>query len=179
MYEFKKWRNTEHVSMMAEIMTLMEPDFYVEVGVRKGYSFNILSGLADQAWGIDIVDVSKNIKGDFHHGDSDSFISYMNPPGEFIDVLFIDGDHRKEAVLHDFDVLSEFVRTGTGLIFMHDTYPVAEHMLADGYCTNAWEAARKIFKNRKYKDFEIVTIPGPYAGMSIVRKVGKNHLNWR
>jgi len=179
MYKFKKWRNTEHVHMMAEIMKLMEPDVYVEVGVRNGYSFNSLSPFTRDAYGIDIVDVSMKIGKYFHHGDSDSFISYTNPSGEFIDILFIDGDHRKEAVLHDFDVLSEFVRTGTGLIFLHDTYPVAEHMLADGYCSNAWEAARKIFKNRKYRNFEIVTIPGPYAGMSIIRKVGRNHLNWR
>jgi len=44
--------------------------------------------------------------------------------------------------------------------------------LNDRYCSNAWEAAYEIRTSEKYKSFEIVTLPGPWAGLSIIRKPG-------
>jgi cephalosporin hydroxylase len=164
---------------MLNLIKLFEPATYVEIGVKKGHTFNIIAPLVDLAIAVDINNMSTivqhpNVKK--YQMTSLEFAKQWNDP---INLLFIDADHRKESVLADFDALSPSVQEGTGLILLHDTYPSAEYLLADGYCSNAWEAAFEIRKNRKYDNFEIVTLPGPYAGLSIIRKVGKEHLHWK
>lgn len=175
----KKYKNMEFRDLIGELIRLFEPATYVEIGVKKGYTFNTVAPLVKHAVAVDINDMSTimarpNVE--ICRMTSLEFAKQWNDP---IDLLFIDADHRKESVLADFDALSPFVREGTGLILLHDTYPVAEYLLNDGYCSNAWEAAWEIRKNPKYADFEIVTLPGPYAGLSIIRKAGKGHLAWK
>ena len=94
-----------------------------------------------------------------------------------IDFLFIDAFHEKKQVLKDFDNFSKFVREGTGIIFMHDTHPSDEKHCGSGYCYTAWQAAWHIRKNYS-ENFEIVTIPFPTTGLSILRKSSKQ-LAWR
>jgi predicted O-methyltransferase YrrM len=163
---------------MCELIRLFEPHTYVEIGVKKGHTFNVISPLVKRAVAVDINEMSTIVARpnvEICRMTSLEFARQWNDP---IDLLFIDADHRKESVLADFDALSPFVQEGTGLILLHDTYPAAEYLLADGYCSNAWEAAFEIRKKRKYSDFEIVTLPGPYAGLSIIRKA-KRHLAWQ
>lgn len=180
MWKFKKMRNQEFVPLMKILIEFYQPDIYAEIGVQKGITFNQISPLVKEAFAVDIAPMPNVHRAENVHvcqQPSSEFAKQWDP-NKKIDLLFIDGDHRKEAVLSDFDLLSPFVTPGTGLILLHDTYPSAPHMLADGYCSNAWEAAREIHRNRKkYEDFEIVTLPGPFAGLSIIRYAPK-HLHW-
>jgi len=176
--DIKPHKNMEFRDLMAELVRLFAPNTYVEVGVQRGYTFNFIAPMVQRAVAVDIQDMPCVI-------DRPNVQKHVAPSAEFaaiwhapIDFLFIDADHRKEAVLADFDLLSPFVRNGTGLIFLHDTHPVQDSLLSDRFCSNAWEAAWVIRKNRRYKDFEIVTLPGPWAGISIIRKAD-GHLSWR
>lgn len=176
--EIKPQKNMEFRDLMVELVRLFSPHTYVEVGVQRGFTFNTIAAMVPKAVAVDIQDMPRVIgrpNVEKHVMPSAQFVAIWKEP---IDILFIDADHRKEAVLADFDVLSPFVREGSGLILLHDTHPVQESLLSDRFCSNAWEAAWTIRKNRKYSDFEIVTLPGPWAGMSIIRKAGRRHLSW-
>jgi len=181
---FKKHRGMEYRALIVELVKLLEPKVYVEVGTQKGYTFNYIAtmSLIQRAIAIDTVMQASVLNTDktelYGMTTKDWAKKWSLEPKEFIDFLLIDADHEKKAVLQDLDIMLPFVRTGSGLIFLHDTHPNAEYLISPGYCNNAWEAARFIFKNRKYKNLEVVTFPGPYAGLSIVRKAPQ-HLNWR
>lgn len=180
MWKFKIFRQQEFIQLIKFLIDMYNPDTYVEVGVQNSYTFDKIAPLVKKAIGIDnafldtIINRAPNI---ILYG-QDSLTVAKHWREGIIDLLFIDADHKKESVLADVDAFLPYVRNSTGLILLHDTYPSAEYMLSDGYSSNAWEAAREIHRNQKYKDIEIVTLPGPYAGISILRKSEK-HLHWR
>lgn len=173
----KRYRYQEFRDVMVELVKLFQPHTYVEVGIQRGYTLSALAPLVKRAVGVDVKD--------FPAPELPHVEKYVMTSAEFaegwqdpIDLLFIDADHQKKAVLADFDALAPLVREGTGLIMLHDTHPINESLLSDRYCSNAWEAARAIHRNKKYQDIEIVTLPGPWAGLSICRKA-KKHLAWK
>jgi hypothetical protein len=180
MWHFKKFRQQEFVPLIKFLIGMYEPDVYVEIGVQKAITFNQLSPLVKEAHAVDITPMPK-IKfgrGVISHKMSSVEFAAKWDKNKKIDLLFIDGDHQYSSVLEDFKNLSPFVTPGTGLILLHDTYPSTEYLLADGYCSNAWIAAEILHKNKEFADWEILTLPGPYAGISILRNA-KNHLHWR
>lgn len=186
MWQFKNLRKQEFVPLMKFFIEMYEPDVYVEIGVEAGYTFNQISPLVKEAYAVDIRPMFKinqldNVK--VCRMSSIDFAEKWNKgrwgKDKKIDLLFIDADHRRDAVLFDFNFLSRFVVPGTGLVLLHDTYPSSQNLLKDGWCSNAWEAAEEIFRNKnKYRDWEIVTLPGPWAGLSILRNVSQGHLHW-
>ena len=175
-WQLKKFKRQEFIPLIKFLIEMYQPNTYVEVGIQKGHCFKQIAPMMKTAIGIDIhvqfqmpgsiliENESLNIANDWKYG--------------LIDLLFIDGDHNKESVLADVDAFLPHLRSGTGLMLLHDTYPGAEYLMADGYCYDAWEAAREIHSSQKYKNLEIVTLPGPYAGLSIIRKAEK-HLHWK
>lgn len=166
----------EYKKFIIELATLFQPDTYVEIGARFGYVFNTISTIAKRSIAVDIIPLDKIAKApgvECYQMDSQEFAKQWKDP---IDLLFIDADHKEESVLYDFSLLSKFVKPHTGLILLHDTYPVNERLLEDDRCSDAWKAASKIHRSdRVFKDFEIVTLPGPWAGLSIIRKVYDHH----
>ena len=174
----KTYKNMEFREFICELIRLFEPHTYVEMGVQKGYTFNMVSPMVKRAVAVDINDMISIITRPNVETCRMTSLEFAKQWTDPIDLLFIDANHRKECVLDDFDALNGFVREGSGLILLHDTHPAAEHLLSDRFCSNAWEAAWEIRKKRKYADFEIMTLPGPYAGLSIIRKA-KRHLAWR
>jgi len=180
-HTYTKYRVTEFVALMTELVRLYKPHTYVEIGVRKGYTFNNMAVLPEiqRAVAVDIS-IQRTV-----NGPNDKIEHYEMPSLEFakvwqdpIDLLFIDADHRARSVLADFNALSPFVPKGHGLILLHDTHPNDECLLKEGFCFDAWWAARTIHTHGMYADWEIVTLPGPYAGLSIIRNAEK-HLAWR
>lgn len=185
-WKFRKLFNQEFIPLMKFLIHIYQPDIYAEIGIQDGHTFNQISPLIKKTYAVDINPIPKVE----HNGNATickmPSLEFARRWGEkeweknkSIDLLFIDGDHRKDSVLADFDALSPFVTPGTGLILLHDTYPSDEYLLKDGWCSNAWEAAEEIHTNQKYKDWEILTLPGPYAGLSILRNVSQGHLHWR
>ena len=172
----KKCRIMEYGPILEEIIKVSQPDLYVELGTQKGTTFNRVSGLCKKSIGIDIVmqkSVMKRSNVELFEMDSTEFIKDFT--GQ-IDILFIDADHKKESVLKDFYNMAPFVKEGTGIIMFHDTYPVNEDLMKEGYCFNAWEAVDELRK--KEKDYEFFTMPGPWAGLTLCRKRGGKHLHW-
>ncbi|MBU2052596.1 class I SAM-dependent methyltransferase [Patescibacteria group bacterium] len=169
----KQWKNTEHREFIIELVRLFEPHTYAEIGVKRGYVFNAVAPLVKRAIAVDIADMGRisDLPGvEKYQMKSSEFAYIWHDP---IDLLFIDADHRDWAVLADIFRLAKFVRDETGLILLHDTFPVDPKLLADGYCSNAWKAARHIHLKRRHL-FEIVTLPGPWAGLSIMRKAARH-----
>lgn len=188
----------EHKNLIVELARLFKPEVYVELGVGSGYVFNaVLPYVRKYAFGCDI-DLSKyrsDYKGYIgHQGVSVQFVekttqetAQLWPKDLTIDLLYIDADHAAEQVRKDFITWSKFVTPGTGLILLHDTYPCGPKYLRPGYCNDAWKVADAIYGgyedihsgDRVIANYEIVTLPGPHAGLSIIRKRGKHHLHWR
>ncbi|KXH76342.1 MAG: hypothetical protein AM326_07215 [Candidatus Thorarchaeota archaeon SMTZ-45] len=178
----KRYRNMEFVPLMLELIHLYEPETYVEIGTQKGYTFNQVAQMPQvkRAIGVDIK-IEKTVlksryKTELYEMTSLEFAKMWTSP---IDLLFIDGDHYWQSVLADFRALAPFVPCGHGLILLHDTHPATENLMQEGYCHNAWRAALEIHEATEFRDYEIVTLPGPYAGLSIIRKVHEGHLAWR
>lgn len=175
-WTFKKYKNQEFMPLIKFLVDMYQPDTYVEVGIQKGYCFKQIAPLVKNAIGIDIKllfdlpdatlieNTSLNVAKNWKYGK--------------IDLIFIDGDHSHEAVLADVDAFLPYLRPCTGLMLLHDTYPGKPEFAIDGYCSDAWKSAVKIHRNLNYSDIEIVTLPGPYAGLSILRKA-EDHLHWR
>jgi cephalosporin hydroxylase len=176
-YTFQNHRQNEFVPLMIELVKLYEPHTYMEIGTQKGFTFNRIAQIPQvkRAVGVDIK-LQKSVWRAKHvqlwEMTSKEFAKIWTDP---IDLLFIDGDHSRDAVLQDFELFSPYVPNGHGLILLHDTHPNAEHLLSPRRCNDAWQAARYIHK--KCREIEIVTLPGPHAGLSILRKVPV-HLAW-
>jgi hypothetical protein len=184
---------------MIELVKLYHPKTYVEIGVAEGFTFNqmVMRPEIELAVAVDVNPIPnvppkgykvKQIQ--TFETTSQQFAKTWKDP---IDMLFIDGDHNKETVEHDFFEIGKFVRTGTGLILMHDTHPMTEELLQPQFCNNAWEFASKLFdgvsnqyefgplymNDDSYRYFEVITLPGPWSGLTIVKKRGQHHLCWK
>ena len=179
MIKFKRHRQMEFRELLVHLVKLLEPEVYCEIGTKDCYTFNAITPLVDYAVGVDPAGIHKAKGSNFHLFEmtSDDFAhSYKGPK---IDFLFIDGDHSRAQVMKDIRNLRKFVQDGTGLIFLHDTYPTNPTLEQKGYCHDAWKAADFYHTNGAMLNLEIVTIPGPYAGISIMRKRGEEHLHWK
>ena len=89
-----------------------------------------------------------------------------------IDLIFIDADHSKDAVLKDVDSFWPYIKPDTGLLILHDTWPLNKQQTAPGYSGDCYLATKEIVS--KYS-CELLTIPVPY-GITLIRRVGKD---WR
>ena len=183
MWKVKKFRHQEFFPLMKFLVEMYEPDSYLEIGVQKGYTLLQMASLVPAVTGVDPAPLVKgklpeNVT--IFKGLSKEYYESVAGEGKQFDLILIDGDHESHAVLYDIGNCVKLLKPYTGLLLLHDTYPGSPELATPGYCHDAWAAARTIHKLRKYnRMLEIVTLPGPYAGMSIVRYVpdGK-HLHW-
>jgi predicted O-methyltransferase YrrM len=181
---FRHWQHQEFLDLMLCLVKLYAPAIYVEIGAQKGYTFNQIAPLiSKKAVAVDInpmpavLEETGKIKK--WQMSSDIAANHWDPQDE-IDLLFIDANHEKSSVLHDFDRWSPYVRKYYGLILLHDTHPMRDYLLSERFCHNAWQAARDIRFEPKYREsFEIMTCPGPFAGISLIRKSDRQHLGWK
>ena len=168
----KKYKETEFVPLLIELAKLFQPGVYCELGVKKCYTFNRMLPYVGKGIAIDIQDcydyINKSKRNwEFHQCDSKQFVEKYDGP--MIDFLFIDANHSCKSVLEDLRLMKPLVKAWTGLVFLHDTYPVEPGLLQEGYCYDAWRAANTIWSREDC--WEIVTLPGPWAGLSILRRL--------
>lgn len=176
-------KNTDTASLVVELVKLLKPHTYIELGVKWGYTFNQISPIVERAIAVDQAGCRGIIRRptvEIYDYSTDDFAKLWTEKRDPIDFLFIDACHEKNQVLKDFNNFFPFVVPYTGIICLHDTYPIKKELAVDGYCGNAWEAAKEIKDDSIYNKYcEIVTIPGPWFGMSIIRKVQQGkHLEW-
>jgi len=179
--QFKKYREMEYRDLIMEFIKLLQPRVYCEIGVKRGYTFKTIISEVDMCIGVDPIPLSNierfaNVK--FYAMFSSQFAEVYDGPK--FDMLFIDGDHSEEGLYHDITKIAiKFIQPITGLIFVHDTYPVEQKLEVPGYCDKAWKVA-KLIHDYPSLNLEIVTIPGPWAGLSILRYVPNGqHLHWK
>jgi len=174
------YRQMEYRWLLLQLAEFFKPKVYVEIGVKKGYTFNAMLPYVEHGVAVDIVrepGVGGNHNNyEFFTGTSQDFANKWEGP---IDFLFIDGDHKRDSVIGDFENLFKWVTEDRGLIFMHDTYPVQPELAMPGYCNDAWEAGRYLRERANGAHplgllYEMVTLPGPWAGLSIVRRLRRN-----
>jgi len=162
----------EHLGFIIHLVRMFRPHTYVELGVQQCYTFNNVMGLGVVKRGV-AVDIRlngvKKRKGvECYQMSTDEFSSKWEGK---IDFLFIDADHSYGQVKKDFFNLINWVPHYTGLVLLHDTYPL-EELETPSRCGDAWKLAHEL--HRYYPNFEIVTLPGPTCGLSIVRQVTKS-----
>jgi hypothetical protein len=171
-----EFQNMEYRSLLMMMVNLLHPKVYVEIGVKKGYTFNAIAPIVEKAIGVDIhpAPVVNLPNVEFFQTDSEHFFKLWD--GQ-IDFLFIDGNHKMEAVLADLVSAISFLKPYESMVFLHDTYPIREELLQEGYCSTAWKAAKYI-RTQFFRDFETVTLPGPWAGLSILRYAPNRKHGW-
>lgn len=157
---------------------ILNPSVYVELGLYKCDVFNRVSKFAGKSYGIDIDKSSgeymrKDKNNYFYCGSTRDFLADFKSKGLGIDMIFIDADHSKDAVIADFKECFPLVKEN-GLIFLHDSYPGSEEYIQQGYCGDCYEAIVELSKN--IVDYEMMTIP-KHPGLTICRKRVK-HLSW-
>lgn len=183
-----KKREMEFRDLICELIRIFHIRYYMELGVKDGYTFNKVAAMdeIEVAIGIDAnlrrLSLIEGPKVDLYEMTTDEFYNKVNKSDIWegcVDLLFIDACHDFKQVMKDFLNYSNFVREGTGLILIHDTHPVTRRLCRPGYCSDAWKLARLIRHDLDLrKRFEIVTLPGPFAGLSIIRK-SRTVLAWR
>ena len=180
MYKEIQYKQMEFVWLLRGLIAMYHPSIYLECGIRKGHTFTQIAPLVNRAIGVDIVDCSavcKSIHKEFAHSTTSEFLDSWEGPT--IDLIFHDASHESHVIQQDIIKMRKVITPYTGLILIHDTYPMNESLTGEGWCGSAWSAARAVHNDFDFKDFEIVTLPGPWAGVSILRYVPEKHLHWK
>ena len=169
-----------HEDFIVLLASLLRPRCYVELGLYQCVVFNRIIPFAELLVGIDIdaravtfMDQSTS-KTRFFHGPTTQFAQTLRENPIHIELLFIDADHSREAVLADFHNLFPFV-VDHGLIVIHDSYPKDRTFSAPELCGTGYQAIAEL--SRRADIYEMVTIP-VHPGLSICRKRIR-HLRWQ
>jgi cephalosporin hydroxylase len=161
------------------LVKVIKPQVYLELGLYQCTLFNRIVPYADKLIGVDIEKsagkyMKKSNKTEFFNVSTVEFADTIKNSPIKIDILFIDADHSREAVLTDFNNFFPFV-TPHGLILLHDSHPKDEDQCQPGYCGTGYQAIEEL--SRKKDEYEMMTIPVP-PGLTICRK-RKFQLAWK
>ncbi|HEX9060086.1 MAG TPA: class I SAM-dependent methyltransferase [Clostridia bacterium] len=167
-----------HEDFITSLAGVVRPNVYVELGLQRCALFNRLIDFSEQLIGVDINEDSGNYmikspKARFFHGTTQMFAKELENNPLKIDMLFIDADHSKEAVLQDFRDFFPFIAPH-GLILLHDSHPGYTEMLQPWYCGDAYLAIEELSKETE--SYEMMTIP-MNPGLTLCRK-RKKQLSW-
>ncbi|MCB8818116.1 class I SAM-dependent methyltransferase [Desulfosporosinus shakirovi] len=160
-----------HEDFIVHLVSLVRPKVYVELGLYHCALFNRIIPFAEQLIGVDISTeaykyMQQSSKTRFFNGTTQELAKELKSNPLQIDMLFIDADHSKEAVLQDFKDFFPFIAPH-GLILLHDTHPGNEQMIQPEWCGTAYLAAEEL--SRETGSYELMTIPLS-PGLTICRK---------
>jgi hypothetical protein len=168
-----------HVLFIEHLASLLCPKVYVELGLYQCELFNQIIPYSQNLIGVDTdaraeTWMKKSSKTRFVHSTTNEFVRVLEARPIIIDMLFVDADHSKEAVLKDFWNYFPFV-SPHGIILLHDTHPKNTEYMQSGYCGDAYKAIEELSKNTD--KFEMMTIP-LHPGLTICRK-RTEQLSWK
>jgi len=168
-----------HEDFIVHLASIVRPRVYVELGIYHCALFNRIIPYAEELIGVDInpdagryMQISSKTR--FINSTTQDFIKYLESEALMIDMLFIDADHAREAVMNDFKAYLPFVAPH-GLILLHDVHPGNEQLIQPAWCGNAYLAAEEL--SRHTDEYEMMTIPVS-PGLAICRK-RKTQLAWQ
>ena len=161
-----------HIEVIDNIAKWLKPERYLEIGVYQGLCLDRIQEHAKECYAVDVNFMRKNFKNNVFcfETTSDNFFNMITKDLKF-DMVFIDGDHNKDQVYKDFINVKDRV-IDDGFVFLHDSYPINEHMLHPSLCENSWEAVRDI-KSQFYTEWEILTLPFN-PGLTMMKKMKLN-----
>ena len=167
-----------HGGILEYLAKLLKPRVYVELGMGGCRIFNRIVPLAKHSFGVDLDANCKHRminspQTAFAHQSTLEFAQTIKENPIEIDLLFIDADHSREAVLNDFKAFFPFV-ADNGMILLHDGYPFSREMTNSGNCDTAYQAIWELSQNNK--EWEMMTLPLP-PGLTLCRKRTKQ-LSW-
>ena len=160
-----------HEDFIVHLASLVRPKVYVELGLYHCALFNRIIPFAEQLIGVDISAEAGNYmqqssKTRFFTGTTQEYGKELEVNQLQINMLFIDADHSKAAVLQDFKDFLPFVAPH-GLILLHDTHPGNQQMIQPEWCGTAYLAVDELLRDTGA--YELMTIPVS-PGLTICRK---------
>jgi len=169
-----------HEEFIELLAAIVRPKTYVELGIYECALFNKIIPCAEKLIGLDMKPEAGKFmrhvpgKTEFVCSTTDDFADRLQKNPIQIDMLFIDADHSKEAVLKDFHNFFPFVAPH-GLILLHDSHPKNLQYTDSGYCNDAFRAIEELGKDTS--TYEIMTIP-KHPGLTLCRK-RSIQLSWK
>lgn len=167
-----------HEDFILFLASIYRPQVYVELGLYQCALFNRVIPYAETLIGVDISQEAgqhmhhlPNTR--FFHGTTQDFAKELKRHPLKMDMLFIDADHSKDAVLQDFRDFFPYVAPH-GLILLHDSHPGSNEMMDPTLCGTAYQAIAELSKAND--EYEMMTIPIS-PGLTICRK-RQQQLSW-
>lgn len=160
-----------HEDFIVFLASFLRPQVYVELGLARCDLFNRIIPYADRLIGVDISPeagnyMSRTVKTRFVQATTEEFAEELRRNPILINLLFIDADHSREAVLRDFHDFFPFVAPH-GLILLHDTHPGGRELIQPNWCGTAYQAAAEL--GHFTQNYEMMTIPLS-PGLTLCRK---------
>lgn len=170
-----KW----HQDLILHIASLIRPRTYVELGVYRCGLFNRMLPFARDLVAVDADPAAERFMtraphARFFAGTTAQFVDSLRAKPMDIDMLFIDADHSKDAVDHDFAGCLPFVREH-GLILLHDTHPQDDSATDPARCGDGYLAIERL--SRACERHEMMTLP-IHPGLTLCRKRTRQ-LSWQ
>lgn len=110
----------------------------------------------------------------FHFtGPSLEFIKQFEETG--FSIVFLDGCHDYDVVIEEFNFFYKRLNN-KGVIFLHDTSPAREALLAKGSCSDSYRVRQELEQKRDELDYDIITWPysSGNVGLTMVLKKDPN-----
>ena len=163
--ETSKW----HLDFIVHLVRVLKPQKYLEIGIYRAGLINRLIPLIPEITAVDVdpesgkfIESSNNVE--FVNLNSQEFWK-TNPANDY-DLIFIDGNHSREAVLDDFHGALRSIKV-EGVILLHDTYPLDKEATNPARCDTGYLAIEML--SHQTNEFEMMTIP-VHPGLTLVRK---------
>lgn len=168
----------EYVNFLVNLIEVSKVKNYLELGISDGNTFDSVSKVVPNAYGVDITDrrifpQRQNQK--FFKLPTDDFFNQFSEKILF-DFIFIDANHKYEQVIKDLkNSLKLLDKKGT--IVLHDTDPRSADLLNENKCYDSYKIVEYI--RNTYLDLESITLPISREGMTFVkRKDGRRVLSF-
>ncbi len=169
-------RGEFYLAVMQRIHAYLKPATYVEIGVFRGESLQIVRP-ETMVIGVDPAPQLEKPAGSnqrIFEETSDDFFAHHDVISELgnrrIELAFIDGMHQFDFALRDFINLERLSNPGS-VILVHDCFPVDYHTSQRQRSTCFWsgDTWRLILILRKYRpDLAVHTITAPPTGLGMI-----------
>ena len=172
----------DYYKVLEAIHRLLAPRTYVEIGVRHGESWQLVSE-GVQSIGIDPAPSIRHEprgQAQLFCGTSDEFFAQFPPTalfgGKAVDLAFIDGMHLFEYALRDFIHLEKCAGEN-GVILVHDCLPVDAVTSARERTTSVWsgDVYKLILCLREWRpDLNVTVIDTAPTGLAVITGLKPN-----